>query len=134
LFCRAYVLTCGFLTVPVMTRCRGSRTVKRVKAPWLGNTVAMTVYDVRIVKARGRQPWHGQDRKDERHPTLLFGVTHPSHSTTRVQAFHASLKMLRECCPLSTGLEQLASTPKSYGPRPPVEGRAGAEAWGSLKL
>ena len=42
-----------------------SRTIKRVKAPWFGKTVAMTVHDLRIVDSRGRQPWNGDDRKKE---------------------------------------------------------------------
>jgi hypothetical protein len=44
---------------------RGCGTVKRLKSPWLGNTVAMTVYDLRIVNARSSQPWRGQDHEDE---------------------------------------------------------------------
>lgn len=62
-----YYLPCRFLTMPMVSRCRGcgSRTVKRVKAPWLGNTVAMTVYDLRTVNARSSQPWRGQDHEDE---------------------------------------------------------------------
>ncbi len=63
------------LRLPVrMRRCRGCRTVKRVKSAWRGNAVAMMHY-LRIVNAGGRQKWHGQDHKDKAHPTLLFGVT-----------------------------------------------------------
>jgi len=33
--------------------CRGRRTVERLNGARLGNAVAMTVYDLRIVKTRG---------------------------------------------------------------------------------
>jgi hypothetical protein len=42
---------------------------------------------LRIVNARGSQPWHGQDHEDECHPTPpIWRGTRPSDSTTRVQA------------------------------------------------
>jgi hypothetical protein len=44
-----------------MMGCFGRRTVKRVKAAWLGNTLAMLYYR-RIVNAGGRQEWHGHNR------------------------------------------------------------------------
>jgi hypothetical protein len=48
------VVTTYFLSVRMMRRCRGYRTVKRVKTAWLGNTVAMMHY-LRIVNSGGRQ-------------------------------------------------------------------------------
>ena len=72
------------LGVPMMTcsRCGGCpRTVKRVKASWLGNTVPMKHYRW-IVNSRGSQQRHGKDRG---HPSLLFGTSlYPSYSTTCV--------------------------------------------------
>ena len=76
----------------VRRRCLGCRTVKRVERAWLSNAMAMT-HHRRIVNARGTQKWHGNDRKDVRHPTLPhFGVSHASsHSITHVRGlFHAS--------------------------------------------
>ena len=59
------------LPLTMMRRCRWRcGTVKRLKSPGLGNTVTVTVYDLRIVNARGSQPWCGQNHEDERHPTL----------------------------------------------------------------
>jgi hypothetical protein len=46
------------LTVRMMRRCRGCRTVNRVKSAWLGDTVVMT-HDLRIVNSRGSQ-WAGE--------------------------------------------------------------------------
>jgi hypothetical protein len=53
--CPTYFLPCG-----MMRRCRGYRTVKRVKTAWLGNTVAM-LHDLRIVNSRGSQWADEQD-------------------------------------------------------------------------
>jgi bifunctional non-homologous end joining protein LigD len=49
------------LPVRIMrSRCHGCRTVKRIESTRLGNAVAMVHY-LRIVNARGIQPWHRQD-------------------------------------------------------------------------
>ena len=70
-------------------------TVKRVKSAWLGNTAAMMHY-MWIVNSRG---------------SALRLRSQSSDPPYGVQAYSMlPLKMLRECCPLRTGLEQLASS------------------------
>src|SRR4029453_16955876 len=64
-------------------------------------------------------------KRNDIRPSLIWRL---SHSTTPDQAFCASTKMLRECCPWSTGRAQ-----ESCGPRPPGEEGRG-RGWGSLIL
>src|SRR6476661_952444 len=81
------------VSVPMMRRCRGCRTVKRVKAFWLGNAMAMMHY-LRIVNAGGRQKWHGDDHKDKVPPDSAWHT--PPRQYARVKAYSMlPLKSLR---------------------------------------
>jgi hypothetical protein len=57
---RAVLVPDLVLTVPTMRRCRGCRTVQRLKCAWLGNTAAVMHY-LRIVNSQGSQWAHRYD-------------------------------------------------------------------------
>jgi hypothetical protein len=65
---------------------------------------------LRIVNARGRQKWHGQDHEDKGHQTLPDWRGNASATVrSRPGLFHASTENCFKRCPLSTGLKQLAA-------------------------